>query len=256
MSPRPFILMIVSLVVVGACSGEASVEVSTTIVGESSPDSSAETSGETEAASDSTEGDEVEAMDEESAAGDGAPFEMIESYEEWQSDPLAPLVPNPQQFGPEWGNLGLLRYAEQVLIDPAAEDLGDDCFATEPVVIRDGFYAEFGAGESPDDAVVVVTQGSPDQLADFYRGMFAVFACEDGSDLLETTFTQHPSPELPGVSEATRFSTDDNLGQHGEGLLLRRDDLVHLLLITAPDGAAPIDVNAVVAQLLAEYDAR
>lgn len=175
------------------------------------------------------------------------------SYEEWKDHELAALVPSPDDLGPGWNEFYVSVMAETTLFDPAAERA--DCGLDEPVVIRDGLYAELGFGESPDDALVILSRGTAEQIEGTYRGLLAILDCPGNNDL-GAVFTYHSPPELPGVVEASRFSVDDELDQHLEGLLLRRADLVLLVDVSEQEGAEPIDVDQLVNQLLTNYDDR
>lgn len=56
--------------------------------------------------------------------------------------------------------------------------------------------------------------------------------------------------------ESIRFTTDDDLGQHLEGILLRRADFVYLLDVSDQEGAEPIDLDGLVTKLIADYDSQ
>lgn len=171
-----------------------------------------------------------------------------------QTEPLYPLVLDPAELGAGWDEFFLGFLSEVVLFDPAQEGGLPACSAVDPLIVRDGFLAEYGFEASPDDALFVVSTGSPEELVAFYNNFRDLNACSSGGPL-EQVVTLLPDPELPGVIEATRTTTNDNLNQRSEVLLIHHEDFVYLMAIGIKDGAEPFDIVSLATELLAAYEA-
>ncbi|MCP4225865.1 MAG: hypothetical protein GY773_21220, partial [Actinomycetia bacterium] len=169
-----------------------------------------------------------------------------------QSHELAPLIPALSDLGPGWEQFSLQLMSKITLIDPATEDQAQLCGLAELVVVRDGLYAEYGFGQSPDDALLLISRGTTSEIEVFYEGMRTVTQCmgeEEGA-----VYEVKKAPEIPSALGRLRFSLDDELGQHREGLLVLREDVVYYLSISDVDAAWPVDLNRLAMQLFADYD--
>lgn len=242
------------LLALSACSADVNVEAGATGVGDPAGSSSVETTEGSEVAT--TGEPPASERDETHEEGSQAQAARYETYDEWKGHELAPLVPSPEDLGPGWNNFGVQLLPEAPLFDPSDEEEGDSCGLTEPLLVRNGFIAEHGYGESPDDALVLVSRGTTDQLRAIYDGLRILFECPAQNDPAGNVFRPKPAPELPGVIESIRYATDDDLGQHLEGILLRRADFVYLLGVFEQEGAEPIDLDVLVTRLITEYDAQ
>lgn len=181
------------LLALGACSSDATgIE---NQAGSSSGDTTEASQPATAAASGTTSGSDSEETGEQGAQPQ---VSIYETYDEWRGHELAPLVPSPEDLGPGWNNFSLRLLSDAPLFDPSDEQEGEGCGLTEPAVLRDGFYAEHGYGESPDDAVVLVSRGTTDQLRATYEGLRILFECPAQNDTLGTVFRPKPAPVLPG----------------------------------------------------------
>ena len=207
-----------------------------------------------DAASVAAETTEASAEEDSQEPLDPVQRAYFENYDEWSGHELAALVPSPEQLGPGWDTFGLELFDESPLFIPTEEEPGMDCGLIAPVVARAGLYAEFGYDGDVDDVVIVLSRDAPGELEALFDGLRTLTECPAQGELLGTVTQSKPASDMPGVIEAYRFESDDDLGQHQEGLLVRRADFVYLIDVFTQDGAAPIDLDALVGQLLSAYD--
>ncbi len=183
------------------------------------------------------------------AAGEVATYERYDDPA-LRTQSYFPLIPAPESLGEGWTQFyggGMNRF---VLFDPAEEE--SVCEVNESIVVTNGLYAEYGFGESPDDALLLITRGDTAYLRSFFADFGELITCsEDG---LGTVVTIKDAPQLPGAVDVLRFFSTDDLDQDSENILVLRDDLVLFLGVSEQNGQQP-DVDQLVTQALADYDA-
>lgn len=155
------------------------------------------------------------------------------------------LVPPPERLGQAWSEF-YLDSAEGLRLTAEPRD-GCPNPTQDPPTIEAGVYIEYGVGPSPDDAVLVVVTDATTDLA-------AVYSSFEGLLCGTTPLAERPIPELPGAIKATRFLSEDDLGQVADGVIVLRDDIVLLISVGVMDGVEPVDVDILVAEMLEAYD--
>ncbi len=222
---------------------------------ESDPDHEAANAADDDAATEATQSSTTAAASTSTEAEDLVPPstqpDVYEAYDDFAGHEFARLAPRPEQLGEGWDSFGVVLLPEAPIFDPSAVSLEDSCGLTEAAIVRNGFYAELGYEGDADDAVVLLSQGNPDQLQRLYDALIVLQECPEQStdDAVAAT---RPVPEFPGAVAAYGFS-QVTAGQRSDGVLIHRTDFVYLIEVT-DEGAVPVDVDALALKLLNAYD--
>ncbi len=184
------------------------------------------------------------------AAGETVGFEKYDDPK-LRTQSYYPLIPSPESLGEGWEQFSGLGMNRFVLFDPEEEE-ASTCDVAEPIVVNDGFFAEYGFGESPDDGLILIARGDSAYLESLFRDFGQLVTCtEDG---LGAVVTIKDPPPIPGALEVLRFFSTDDLGQDSENLLIVREDLL-LFLGVSEQGGQQADIDQLARDALNDYDA-